>query len=615
MHDPLVPTRESWHGYADAEHPFRFQGAAKLNTYKMFLEQAHALLRPAGRLGLIVPSGVYTDKGSSDLRRLFLEDSDWRWLFGFENRWKIFDIDSRFKFAPVIVAKGGRTDAVRAAFMRHDLADWEEAEWHAVPYRREQVERFSPRTLAILEVRTRRDLEVLEKIYANSVLLGDDGSDGWGIKYAQSDFHMTNDSKLFPPRPWWEAKGYRPDEYGRWVGPEEDVALPLWQGVMIGPLRFNRVAYVGGRGLGAKWTTLEPADARLTPQFLMGLDDALAKVPPGTSSRAAFRPIARTTDARTMIAALIPGWPAGNSLGLVTGSNTVSTTILAAVLASFVFDSQLRTRQGGSNINYHVLSECALPATVRWLKRSRSSLTTILPAVHALACTHPVFGPAIVQANPLRILRLALTPHERLRLRCMLDAVVAELYGLDWSDLAYILRDCDHPAERMRQSGFSRGLDPKGFWRVDKGQDPELRHTMLTLAAFQDLKDTIARVGSRERGIAAFTQQHDGDGWMVPDTLCLADLGLGHDERARKPQPLRARLGERFLPWQLEQTPEESWAECERHARNLLGETEFRRLQRELAAEEREERRVAEEPGEYRVDRQPGLWDDEGGGS
>ena len=28
---------------------------------------------------------------------------------------------------------------------------------------------------------------------------------------------MTNDSKLFPPRPEWEAKGYRPDEYSRWL--------------------------------------------------------------------------------------------------------------------------------------------------------------------------------------------------------------------------------------------------------------------------------------------------------------------------------------------------------------------------------------------------------------
>lgn len=49
------------------------------------------------------------------------------------------------------------------------------------------------------------------------MLLGDDGPDGWGVKYAQGDFNMTSDSKLFPPRPVWEAKGYRPDEYSRWL--------------------------------------------------------------------------------------------------------------------------------------------------------------------------------------------------------------------------------------------------------------------------------------------------------------------------------------------------------------------------------------------------------------
>jgi hypothetical protein len=29
-------------------------------------------------------------------------------------------------------------------------------------------------------------------------------------------------------------------------------------------------------------------------------------------------------------------------------------------------------------------------------------------------------------------------------------------------------------------------------------------------------------------------------------------------------------MGERFLDWQLAQTPEESWAECERHAKAIL---------------------------------------------
>ncbi len=62
---------------------------------------------------------------------------------------------------------------------------------------------------------------------------------------------------------------------------------------------------------------------------------------------------------------------------------------------------------------------------------------------------------------------------------------------------------------------------------------------------------------------------------MLPETLRLADHGLGHDERASQPQPVASRLGPRFLDWQLAQTPEESWAECERHARAILGDEEF----------------------------------------
>jgi len=62
---------------------------------------------------------------------------------------------------------------------------------------------------------------------------------------------------------------------------------------------------------------------------------------------------------------------------------------------------------------------------------------------------------------------------------------------------------------------------------------------------------------------------NDGEAWMLPETLRLADYGLGHDDRAKEPQPVAARLGSRFLPWQLEGTPEESWAECEHHAKNL----------------------------------------------
>lgn len=92
---------------------------------------------------------------------------------------------------------------------------------------------------------------------------------------------------------------------------------------------------------------------------------------------------------------------------------------------------------------------------------------------------------------------------------------------------------------------------------MDKEKEPELRHTVLSLVAFRELK---------RLGLEAFLALNDGDGWMLPETLRLADHGLGHDERAKQPQPVASRLGDRFLSWQLEQGVEESWEECRRHA-------------------------------------------------
>ncbi|MGL4500541.1 MAG: hypothetical protein ACRCU2_15850, partial [Planktothrix sp.] len=91
--------------------------------------------------------------------------------------------------------------------------------------------------------------------------------------------------------------------------------------------------------------------------------------------------------------------------------------------------------------------------------------------------------------------------------------------------------------------------------------------TVLSQIAFHELK---------RLGLETFLNLNDGEGWMLPETVRLADYGLGHDTRAEEPQPVAARLGERFLPWQLEGSVEESWQECERHAdnlRRLLGDT------------------------------------------
>lgn len=599
MHDVWRGMRGRESGFVDAAHPFEYQGSADINTYKLFLEQAHALLGPNGSLGFLVPSGLYTDNGSKALRELFLERCDWTHLYAFQNERFVFsNIHHSFKMAIVHVRKGGTTESLNTRFrlgpgdsptaieIEEDIQDG--SRYLQLPVTR--IQRFSPNTTALLELRTQRDLDILGKLYEHGVLLGDQSERGWRIRYA-TEFHMTNDSKLFPPRPTWEARGYKPDEYGHWLkgswragngmtasgerdwslvrsvdGAEvvavddiEDVALPLYQGRMLHIMDYSFATWKSGTGLRAIWKTVNWHEKRMGPQFLMARSVALQSQRFGREHiKIGFRDIARSTDERTMITALLPPNPCGHVVGRLQ-LEPARTWLGIMNFASFAFDWQVRERMGGTHLTWHILDELAVVLV--------GNVSGYLDVVYKVASlTIPDLNFAVtwrdlsdeLQDKGRSWRRLwAITGHERLRLRAILDAVVAELYGLDIDDFAWILRDCDHPIERVCNKPFSRTLDPKGFWRTDKDKPPELRHPVLALVAFHELK---------KLGLDAFLALNDGDGWALPETLRLADYGLGHDERANESQPVAAALGPRFLDWQLSQDVAESWEECRRHA-------------------------------------------------
>ncbi len=87
--------------------------------------------------------------------------------------------------------------------------------------------------------------------------------------YQQGDFNMTSDSKLFKPRPWWEERGYKPDLYGRWIGPDGAVSLPLYEGRMINHFDFSEKGWVSGKGRSAQWRAIDWSEKVLEPQYLM----------------------------------------------------------------------------------------------------------------------------------------------------------------------------------------------------------------------------------------------------------------------------------------------------------------------------------------------------------
>jgi len=125
-----VKAISSSNGYTSTQHPYRHQGDGKIYTYKLFLETGFHISKVGGRIGMIVPSGIYSDDGSGALRALFTEKASWEWVFSFENRERIFDIHALYKFNPLIVQKGGTTHVIRTAFMRRNIEDWTNAEMH-----------------------------------------------------------------------------------------------------------------------------------------------------------------------------------------------------------------------------------------------------------------------------------------------------------------------------------------------------------------------------------------------------------------------------------------------------------------------------------------------------
>lgn len=211
---------------------------------------------------------------------------------------------------------------------------------------------------------------------------------------------------------------------------------------------------------------------------------------------------------------------------------------------SFVYDFVARARCGGLHLNWFVVEESVLP--------EKSSAAWLGEIGRALIGHPKIFS--VVFEKPVR--RFAVCPAERLRLRCISDALIAESLSLSVDEFSYILANCDHPRSSLTDE-FTAQLSPKGFWRIDKDKAPELRHTVLSLVAFHDLQ---------AKGLEAFLAQNDGEGWMIPEQLRLADYGLGHDDRAREYQPVASRLGPRFYDWQLSEDVERSWQECAAHA-------------------------------------------------
>jgi len=437
--------------------PYDIQGGADLNLYKLFLEQSFHLMKPEGRLGMIVPSGIYTDMGSTDLRKTFLEKSNWEWLFAFENKEKIFDIHRSSKFGPMILSKGGSSKAIKCAFMRHDVKDWESPNPPHMEIPVEKIKRFSPNTLSFMEFTRPMDLEICENIYGDKPLLGDQVEGGWNVRFIR-EFDVTNDSHLFTKRAKLETLGL--------ISEEEDARDPrvrvrLWKNGYV-PLYKGEYIwhYITDRAGGNDYKHFIKVEIAKAKYESKGLSHG---------KKIIFRKLGQSTNERNAIAAIIPSYiGTGNSVGILDSDFPQEFILL---YNSLVFDFCLRLKID-KNINETFLSACPvlLPVEIRKVLKRAARFNDLING-------NP--SPGIYS----------------LRLRVELDAIIAYLYNLNVDIVEGLVNH---------------------FKLVDRNLPVKQRQTTLTLEAFKHLKQVgLDRFLKEGWEIPDYITDHDRPGIKI----------------------------------------------------------------------------------------------------
>jgi hypothetical protein len=448
---------EKWEDYGNRftqqityfKEPINYSSIGKIhiNTYKLFLEKFFTVLCSGGRMGIVVPSGLYTDQGCQPLRQRFFSQSRVEFLYGFENRWPtVFNaVDGRFKFITFGTQKGGKSDRFKCTFMEHDPERLPIIDTIALQLTFEQVNKLSPDTLSIMEFDNQREIDIASAIYQDNPLLGNYLKANWQSAF-QDEFNITHDSGLF-------MSGEECSE--------ADVT-PLWEGKQIWILTNEFAAPT-------RWMLRSNTKIKPTTQ----------------QTRVVYRSVASNTNERTFVPAIIPAtFPTGNSVDACPLPPSVAIKV-AVITGSFLIDWILR-KKVTTNLNKFITAQLPILKEIKENKAS-TIFDLILAMGSRLICTSSAFSeiwndcysekwnnpefwynsnapidtysPAHEQEIRRRLRNEAknLTPewdphcgvHDRLpdrrdtgdraQLRAEIDAYVAHLYGLSRDDFAYIL--------------------------------------------------------------------------------------------------------------------------------------------------------------------------------
>ena len=434
-----------------------------LNLYSLFVERAMTLVKPDGMVGLLVPSGIVSDKTAAPFFKSVATEDRLKALYDFENRRTRYDlppffadVDSRFKFCAFVASPAPWDEPARCAFFLQNVSELEDPE-RCFPLSAADFARVNPNTGTAPIFRSRRDAELTTAIYDRLPVLVDRSSGeevkAWPVKYSTM-FHMTNDSGLFRTRSELEEKeGAWPVGGNRFQSPSSEW-VPLYEGKMVQAFDHRAASIVINpknlhRPAQPKPATIEQQrdpNWLPDPQYWVLRSETSFPTAPYLLG---FKDVTAPTNVRSMIAALIPGAGVGNTLPIVTADWRLGAdaALLVANFNAVVFDYVARQKIQGQHLNWFIVEQLPVVPPERYGAVNfgpKTAEAIVREAVLELTYTACDMRPFARDMGLVDGQDEVLPPYRwdddrRLNLRAKLDALHFHLYGVtDRDDIRYV---------------------------------------------------------------------------------------------------------------------------------------------------------------------------------
>jgi len=438
------------------QYPLLSGGDTNLNS--LFVERAHALVKPGGMVGLLIPSGIASDQSSSAFFRKVAGDKQVHCIIDFFNRrtdGSLFfpDVYYRFKFCAYVAGGPGRTfESASYGFFIRDLAEIDDPD-RVFPVTVEEINRINPNSGTAPIFRSRRDKAITSGIYARLPVLvarsSGDGEAGWPVRYATM-FHMANDSGKFrtaselegDESAWPIGQNRFQSAAGEWV--------PLYEGKMVQAFDHRAsdivlaAANVFRSGQGADLTEEDHRDParQPVPRYWVKSGDTGWDAP--TDWCLSLKDVTSVTNARTTISAIIPKFGAGHTLPVLFPTKAAETPryidwapLVLANLNAVILDYLARQKVHGNHLAWYLLEQLPVVPPVAYDRvfGSQTAQDIVREAVLELSYTAHDLAPFARDLGLVDDAGDVLSPfvwdeERRLKLRAKLDALYFVLYGV-----------------------------------------------------------------------------------------------------------------------------------------------------------------------------------------